>query len=101
MDIDTPVSTATRAAISEVFQSTMRRFGLVDVAIWPDSDHDGDPVIRVEAKYEDNGEPVDTHVVADLLYKVNDAAMSTGERRFVHPTNRFGPGRRMLKRELA
>lgn len=44
----------------------MAPFGLVAVAARPDHDHDGAPVIRAEASYENAGEPIDPAVMADL-----------------------------------
>jgi hypothetical protein len=101
MDTDTPIKRKTRDAIRKVYEAEMGRFGLIDVKIWPDEDHYGDPVIRAEGIYMDNGVPVDLEIVADLLLKVNDAAGTTGEKRFVHPRNRFAPSQRALKREFA
>lgn len=75
----------------------MNPYGLASVAAKTGLDHDGDPVILVDAEYEDNGNPIDPEVMAELTLTLPHRLLEAGESRFPHIRHHFDE-RREVKR---
>jgi hypothetical protein len=86
--------------IEQTVQESMKRFGLKGVEVRAGEDHDGDPVIFVEAEYELSPTPIDPAVTARLTSILRDRLWDVGEKRFAHIRHKFDerqkvkPGRR-------
>jgi len=87
--------------ITELIERTVREFmdsyGLVGVRSYPGTDHDGDPVIWVEADYENRGEPIDPSVMTDLVLALRDRVWNAGEERFPHVRHKFDERQQVLR----
>ena len=75
--------------IAETVRELMAPFGLREVTSRADVDHDGDPVIRVEAHYDLNDEPIDPDVMAKLAMLLPDRLWQRNEARFPHIRHKF------------
>jgi hypothetical protein len=67
----------------------MAPFGLRSVEIRAGEDHDGDPVIFVEAQYDLSERPLELGATDRLSSVVNDLVWSSGETRFPHVWHKF------------
>jgi len=67
----------------------MQPFGLKSVDVRAGEDHDGDPVIFVEAHYELSETPVETMVILELDGILWERLWNAGERRFPHVRHKF------------
>lgn len=85
-------------AIVELIRTTvhesMHPFGLRDVSVRAGEDHDGDPVLFIEADYDLTDTPTDFSVTAALTTKLRDKLWDAGERRFPHLRHRFATGQK-------
>ena len=89
------------ALIEETVRELMTPFGLRQVTSRADIDHDGDPVIRVEAHYDLNDEPIDIDVMARLALHLPDRLREINESRFPHIRHFFDekhPIKKTIKR---
>ena len=75
--------------IKALIRKEMGASGLQDVRVAPGLDHDGDPVIFIDADYEPRGRPININVVAGLVNKLCDALWELGETRFPHIRHHF------------
>ena len=75
--------------IERTVRESMQPFGLKSVDVRAGEDHDGDPVIFVEAHYELSEAPVDTMVIIELDDKLWERLWNAGEKRFPHVRHRF------------
>lgn len=75
--------------IQETVAESMSAFGLRGVSVREGIDHDGEPVLFVEADYELTKAPIDVAVTAALLTKLRDKLWAAGETRFPHIRHRF------------
>ncbi len=86
-------TTAVRPELVEQIKATMREnmgpFGLKTVEVRPGEDHDGDPVIFIDATYDLSETPIDTEVTYYLVGKMSRLLLDAGELRFPHIRNRF------------
>ena len=77
------------ALIQETVRESMAPFGLKAVDVRTGEDHDGDPVIFVEAQYDLSERPVDPEVTARLTSILRDRLWAEGETRFPHIRHKF------------
>jgi hypothetical protein len=75
--------------IERTVQESMRPFGLRSIVARAGEDHDGDPVIFVEAQYDLSQTPVDTMVMAELISILRGRLWKAGEKRFPHIRHSF------------
>jgi hypothetical protein len=75
--------------IERTVRESMQPFGLTAVEVRAGEDHDGDPVIFVEAHYELSETPVDTMVIIELLGILRERLWNAGEKRFPHIRHKF------------
>jgi hypothetical protein len=73
---------------SEV-EKAMRPFGLKRVVVDAGEDHDGDPVIFIEATYDMSARAIDPDDLSTLLSRLRDKLWQIGETRFPHIRHRF------------
>ena len=89
----------------ELIRATMREsmqvFGLRDVSVRVGEDHDGDPVLFIEADYDLTDTPIDLDVTAPLTSKLRDALWAVGETRFPHIRHRFHEEHKVKTRRRA
>jgi hypothetical protein len=77
------------AAIKKIVEQEMGPFGLRAVTVRAAEDHDGDPILLVEADYCSGGEPIEPKVVAGLATKLRQRLWDMGETRFPHVRHHF------------
>ncbi|BBK41666.1 hypothetical protein STVA_16860 [Allostella vacuolata] len=83
------------AAIDHLLREEMGEFGLKAVSVSAAEDHDGDPVLMVEAEYGPDGAPVEPRKVARLATKLRELLWNLGERRFPHIRHHFASDQRI------
>jgi hypothetical protein len=77
------------AAVTEIVEREMGPFGLRAVRVTAAEDHDGDPILLVEADYRSGGKPIEPKVVAGLATKLRQRLWDMGETRFPHVRHHF------------
>jgi hypothetical protein len=75
--------------VTEIVRESMHDFGLRDVSVRVGEDHEGEPVLFIEAEYDLTDTPIDTAVTAALTTKVRDKLWAAGETRFPHIRHKF------------
>ena len=87
--------------VTETVRESMQPFGLRDVSVRVGEDHEGDPVLFVEAEYDLTDTPIDTAVTAALTTKLRDKLWAAGEPRFPHIRHKFPELQRVKPRRRA
>ena len=85
-----------RAAINAMLWQEVGAFGLHKVSVSAGEDHDGDPVIWVDADFEAKGEPIDPKAFAALVGKLHKGVWEMGETRFPHLRNHFSEDQKIV-----
>ncbi len=88
-DLTETVDSDIVALIEETVRESMSPFGLRSVNVRAGEDHDGDPVIFVEAQYDLSERPIDPTVTAKLTTTLRDRLWERGEIRFPHVRHKF------------
>lgn len=83
-DLDHPVTPGVEAAIRDAVEPILRNQGLKGIKVIPGLDHDGDPVLYVEMKFQLVEPGVDPKVLIHCGPAVRRALWAVGERRFPH-----------------
>lgn len=83
--IDEKVATA----VDDVLKARMGRFGYTRASIRPGEDHDGDPVLLIDAEYTYSKKPIDVRATVGLTSELRDALEKVGEHRFPHVRHHF------------
>ena len=76
-------------AIREIVEREMGPFGLCSVKVRAAEDHDGDPILLIDADYGLGDKPIEPTVVAGLVTKLRDRLWKLGETRFPHIRHHF------------
>ncbi|MEQ1717320.1 MAG: hypothetical protein ABL907_15295 [Hyphomicrobium sp.] len=97
----TPISRDIAALIEQTVRESMGPFGLKAVVVRGGEDHDGDPVIFVEAQYDLSETPIDTTVTAKLTSILRDRLWEAGEARFPHIRHKFDERQKVKPRRRA
>jgi hypothetical protein len=84
-----PIASELVEQIKRMVHEAMAPFGLRSVEVRPGEDHDGDPVIFVEAHYDLSERPLELGVTDRLSSVINDLAWGSGETRFPHIWHKF------------
>lgn len=87
--------------IRTTVRENMQPFGLRDVSVRAGEDHDGEPVLFIEADYELTDTPIDTAVTAALTTKLRDKLWAAGETRFPHIRHKFPEAQQVKPRRRA
>jgi hypothetical protein len=87
--------------IEEIVRKTMRAYALRDVSVRVGEDHDGEPVLFIEAEYDLTDRPIDTTVTAVLTTKLRDKLWAAGETRFPHIRHKFPEAQKIMPRRRA
>lgn len=87
--------------IERTVRESMQSFGLESVDVRAGEDHDGDPVIFVEAHYELSKTPVDTMAIVELDGILRERLWNTGEKRFPHVRHNFDERQEVKSRRRA
>jgi hypothetical protein len=92
--------------IVELIRQTVREgmgsFGLKAVDVRAGEDHDGDPVIFIEASYDYSETPIDTvPVTVGLVSILRDRLWKEGETRFPHIRHKFDERQQVVHRRRA
>ena len=85
-----------RTAIHDLLWQEAGDYGLHRITARVGEDHDGDPVIWIDADYKAKGKPIDPKVFASLGLKLRDKLWGMGESRFPHIRNRFSEKQKIL-----
>ena len=83
------ISKSVAASVREIVGREMKPFGLVSVDVTAAEDHDGDPILWIDANYGPGGDPIEREVVAGLVTKLRDRLWDLGETRFPHVRHHF------------
>ena len=83
-------------AIQDIVRREMGRFGLLDIRVSASEDHDGDPILQIDADYEAAGDPVDPEVVAGIVSKLRDRLWDMNEERFPHIRHHFSEEQKVV-----
>ena len=86
------VSDEAVAIINEVLKRRLARFGFTRAQIRPGEDHDGDPVIFVDARYKRTDDPIDSRETAGARSEIRRKLFAIGEYRFPHIRHHFAKG---------
>jgi hypothetical protein len=87
--------------VRETVRESMQAFGLRDVSVRVGEDHDGEPVLFIEAGYDLTDTPIDTTVTAALTTKLRDKLWAAGETRFPHIRHKFPEAQKVKSRRRA
>ena len=71
-------------------------FGFTDFEITPGEDHDGDPVLFIDAHYELSNEPVDPAVTLATQIELRKHLLALGEERFPHLRHHFAERQKVV-----
>lgn len=96
-----PVSPEIQTLVERTVRESMEPFGLKLVEVRGGEDHDGDPVIFVEAQYDLSETPIDTTVTANLTSILRDRLWVAGETRFPHIRHKFDERQKVKPRRRA
>jgi hypothetical protein len=97
ISLDEQLIELVRATVRE----SMQAFGLRDVSVRAGEDHDGEPVLFIEADYDLSDTPIDTAVTAALTTKLRDKLWAAGETRFPHIRHKFPEAQKVKPRRRA
>lgn len=92
------IAPVVRKVIEETISESMAVYGLRDINIHSGTDHDGDPVLFIEAAYDLTDTPVDPAITASLTSKLRDRLWEHGETRFPHIRHKFDEAQRVIRR---
>ena len=92
------VSPEIETLIKATVKESMGRYALRRIDVRAGEDHDGDPVIFVEAAYGLSKLPIDTRVTAALRTKLRNRLWENGETRFPHLSNKYHPRQEVKQR---
>jgi hypothetical protein len=95
ISLKTPVSAAASAMIELVLRSNLEEYGLEKVVVEPGVDHDGDPVIFVDAYYKLSNEPVQPAITLQTLSRLRAELITLGEDRFPHLRHHFSEAQKV------
>ncbi len=84
-----PIAPELIEQIKQTVRAAMEPYGPRSVDVRAAEDHDGDPVIFVEAQYNLSERPLELGITSGLSNAVNDIAWSSGETRFAHVWHKF------------
>src|SRR5947199_168630 len=85
-----------RQLIKREIDRTMKPFGLTHVEVEAGEDHDGDPVLLIEATYRLSNRPIDPAVLSHLTTELRNRLWKLGEERFPHIDHRFADGQKVV-----
>lgn len=77
------------STIEAVLKARMGRFGFTRASVRAGEDHDGDPVLRIDAEYTYSEKPIDVRATYGLTTELRDALEKVGEDRFPHIKHHF------------
>ncbi len=84
--------------INTILHESMDPFNLVSVEARGGEDHDGDPVIFVEARFDLSPRPIESAVVSEMELRLRDSLWALGERRFPHIRYLFDEAQTVARR---
>jgi hypothetical protein len=84
------------ATINEVLKRRLGRFGFTRAQIRAGEDHDGDPVLFIDARYKLSDDPVDAAETAGARSEIHKRLLALGESRFPHIKHHFVKGQPIL-----
>ena len=85
------------STITSLLHERMDAFGLADVKVRAGDDHDGDPVIFVDATYSLSPRPIEPSAVFEMQSQMLEAVRALGERRFVHVLQKFDQAQKVAR----
>ena len=90
------ITTRVKKLVQNEVERAMRPFGLKRVVVDAGEDHDGDPVIFIEATYDMSARAIDPDELSKLLSRLRDKLWQIGETRFPHIRHRFPDGQMVV-----
>ncbi|MFZ1108596.1 MAG: hypothetical protein WAN43_09665 [Rhodomicrobium sp.] len=83
--------------VNAVLKERMERFGFQRATVLVGQDHDGDPVLLIDADYAYSSDPIDVRATVGLVSALRDALEDIGEFRFPHVRHHFDERQRTAK----
>lgn len=83
------VTDALQSAITAALHDHLAPYGLRSVEIRPETDHDGDPILLIEAHYGESDQPLDSRETYAAGKAVRRLVHDHGETRFPHIRHLF------------
>jgi len=77
------VPEALQRSITDLLRRQLAPTGACDIAIYPDADYDGNPVVLVQVKHRLVDRPIEVNELIEAERAARDLAWQQGERRFV------------------
>ena len=96
-----PISPEIENLIKATVRESLEPYALRRVDVRAGEDHDGDPVIFVEAIHGLSKVPIDTRVTEAMWSKVRDLLWARGETRFPHIWHKYHPRQEIKQRRRA
>jgi hypothetical protein len=87
-----------QTTITDVLARRMGAFGFRGANVHAGLDHDGEPVLFIEAEYDLVEEPIDPGVTVGLIGDLRNALDQIGESRFPHVRHMFSDEQRFSER---
>jgi hypothetical protein len=84
-------------AIRRVLGERLQDLGFREARVYPGEDHDGEPVLFIEAHYGLREAPVDVTPTFGLHRALREALAEVGETRFPHVRHRFDERQRVAR----
>lgn len=77
------VPEALQRSLADLLRKQLEPSGACDIAIHPDADYDGNPVVLVQVKHRLVERPIEVKELIEAERAARDLAWQQGERRFV------------------
>jgi hypothetical protein len=90
------VATRVKKLIESEVERVMSPYGLNGVVVDAGEDHDGDPVIFIDATYDISARAIDPGALNELLSRLRNKLWQIGETRFPHIRHRFPDGQMVV-----
>ena len=83
--------------VRRVLSERMGRFGFREAEVRAGEDHDGAPVLFIDARYDLSATPIDTNATSEVLRALREALEEIGERRFPHVRHHFDDRQQVMR----
>lgn len=86
-------------AVQRVLKERLDSLGFRKAQVYSGRDHDGDPVLFIDVRYNLIDKPIDTNATFGLLRALREALEEVGETRFPHVRHHFDNKQRVRNRQ--
>jgi len=96
-DILEKVDPRVQHAISAVLRKRFGDYGFRNAHVEAGLDHDGDPILLIDAYYDFSKRPVDTSAMLGLTRALREVLQTLGETRFPHVRHQFDDRQKVVR----